>query len=60
MRCPTCEKEFNAVTKAMPFCCERCRQIDLGVWLNEGHSMPMDIEKRFGQLSGEIPDEDDE
>ena len=24
----------------MPFCCERCRMIDLGKWLNEEASIP--------------------
>lgn len=60
MRCPTCEKEFKEVTKSMPFCCERCRQIDLGAWLGEERAMPVDIDKRLAQLSGEIPEEDDE
>jgi len=25
----------------MPFCCERCRQIDLGRWLNEEMTLPL-------------------
>jgi endogenous inhibitor of DNA gyrase (YacG/DUF329 family) len=29
-----------AKTKAMPFCSERCRLIDLGRWLNEEPSVP--------------------
>ena len=24
----------------MPFCSERCRQIDLGRWLDEGYGLP--------------------
>ena len=43
--CPTCKQEFDSEkTKAMPFCSERCRLIDLGRWLKEEHSMP--VEKR--------------
>jgi len=26
----------------MPFCSERCRQIDLGKWLNEEYSVPVE------------------
>ena len=40
IRCPVCERQFDPTrTTAMPFCCERCRQIDLGRWLNEGYSV---------------------
>ena len=43
--CPYCRKKFDrASTKAMPFCSSRCKMIDLGLWLNEVHSMPYDID----------------
>lgn len=39
--CPTCRAEFDStLTPAMPFCSERCRQIDLGKWLDEEHGIP--------------------
>ncbi|MBI84043.1 MAG: DNA gyrase inhibitor YacG [Planctomycetaceae bacterium] len=39
-RCPACEKLFlSAQSSAKPFCSERCRQIDLGLWLEERHSV---------------------
>lgn len=39
-RCPTCDARFDpATSRAMPFCCERCRQIDLGRWLREQHTL---------------------
>lgn len=42
VRCPTCENKFDtAQTKAMPFCSDRCRQIDMGRWLREQHSVPV-------------------
>ncbi|TWT99383.1 zinc-binding protein [Botrimarina colliarenosi] len=45
MRCPLCEKEFDpAESKAMPFCSDRCKTIDLGRWLDEGYSMPQDAD----------------
>ena len=39
-RWPSCEKLFlSAQSSAKPFCSERCRQIDLGLWLEERHSV---------------------
>lgn len=41
IRCPVCDKTFeSADSPAMPFCSPRCRQIDLGRWLNEEYSLP--------------------
>ncbi|MCI0360137.1 MAG: DNA gyrase inhibitor YacG [Planctomycetaceae bacterium] len=43
IRCPICEKQFDpAQSPAMPFCSERCRQIDLGRWLRETYSVPVE------------------
>jgi endogenous inhibitor of DNA gyrase (YacG/DUF329 family) len=43
IRCPICEKRFDAAqSAAMPFCSERCRQIDLGRWLREAYSVPVE------------------
>lgn len=40
--CPTCRKIFDTATSpAMPFCSQRCKQIDLGRWLGEGYSVPI-------------------
>jgi endogenous inhibitor of DNA gyrase (YacG/DUF329 family) len=50
-RCPTCDRQFDIEqTTAMPFCSERCRQVDLGRWLDERHFIQ--VEK--------IPDESEE
>ena len=40
--CPTCKKnsEWNEENTFRPFCCERCKLIDLGEWANEGHTIP--------------------
>lgn len=39
--CPTCNKPFEpAESQAMPFCSNRCRQIDLGRWLREETGVP--------------------
>lgn len=41
--CPTCRKPAlpRAENKAFPFCCERCRVIDLGGWLSESYRVPV-------------------
>jgi uncharacterized protein len=43
IRCPICEKMFPPEkSPALPFCSERCRSIDLGRWLDERHSLPIE------------------
>ncbi len=43
IRCPTCGKTFDSdQSKAMPFCSDRCRRIDLGRWLNEEFGLPVE------------------
>ena len=50
MKCPTCGKEFDpGGSPAMPFCSERCRLIDLGRWLDEGHGLPIERDEKPGQ-----------
>jgi len=58
IRCPICEKQFDpAQSPAMPFCSERCRQIDLGRWLRESYSVP--VERNPEEGTGETRHEDD-
>jgi endogenous inhibitor of DNA gyrase (YacG/DUF329 family) len=39
--CPTCKRELAwEASPFRPFCCERCRLIDLGAWLTERHTIP--------------------
>ncbi|MDD2684852.1 MAG: DNA gyrase inhibitor YacG [Gallionella sp.] len=35
--CPHCGKEhaWDTTNRFRPFCCERCKMIDLGKWANE-------------------------
>lgn len=46
--CPTCDREVDwASNPARPFCCDRCRLIDLGKWADEeyyieGEKVPED------------------
>lgn len=56
--CPTCRKEFQSDDgPSMPFCSERCRLIDLGRWLDERHTIPVEpdedrIEEMLAEESG--------
>lgn len=40
--CPTCHgpSEFSPNNHFRPFCCERCKQIDLGAWASESFRVP--------------------
>jgi endogenous inhibitor of DNA gyrase (YacG/DUF329 family) len=41
LHCPICGKSFDPeASPALPFCSERCRQIDLGRWLDERYGLP--------------------
>lgn len=42
-RCPICGRpaEPRERNKAFPFCSPRCRQVDLGKWLNEEYRVPV-------------------
>lgn len=42
VNCPTCKTKVVWNEKALwrPFCCERCKLIDLGEWASETHRIP--------------------
>ncbi len=46
MRCPICSTQFEPQpgSKTLPFCSARCQQIDLGRWLGEAYSLPVDVD----------------
>jgi endogenous inhibitor of DNA gyrase (YacG/DUF329 family) len=49
--CPICKKDVapRAQNSAFPFCSVRCKQVDLGKWLNEEYTVPAE----------DAPDDDD-
>jgi endogenous inhibitor of DNA gyrase (YacG/DUF329 family) len=52
--CPTCKQEFDSEkSPALPFCSQRCRLIDLGRWLNEEYSMPIEREPELDEFHEE-------
>lgn len=40
--CPQCNRDvvWNTENKFRPFCSERCKMIDLGLWANEEYRVP--------------------
>lgn len=40
MRCPTCKQSVEPGARFRPFCCERCKLIDLGRWLDGSYAIP--------------------
>jgi endogenous inhibitor of DNA gyrase (YacG/DUF329 family) len=38
--CPICKKPVEKEAAAWPFCCERCRLVDLGNWLGGRYAIP--------------------
>ena len=58
LRCLICQKEFESdASKALPFCSERCRTIDLGRWLGEKYQLPIEREEGDQADEGRVPDE---
>ena len=43
--CPECgaSREFSPNNPFRPFCSERCKMIDLGIWASEGYKIPAPI-----------------
>jgi len=56
VKCPVCEKpvKWSAEFPNRPFCCERCKLIDLGAWADESHRIPDTTPRDF------MTDPDDE
>ncbi|MDD4974300.1 MAG: DNA gyrase inhibitor YacG [Bacteriovorax sp.] len=41
VKCPQCDKVFYYYeSEYRPFCCERCKMIDLGHWFEESYRVP--------------------
>lgn len=54
VRCPTCGEFFDPlITPVMPFCSERCQQVDLGRWFNEEIGLPVEPEDEFNDEAAE-------
>jgi endogenous inhibitor of DNA gyrase (YacG/DUF329 family) len=42
VRCPTCggDSIYAPANPFRPFCCQRCKQLDLGAWASEQFAVP--------------------
>jgi len=40
IRCPTCGKTVAYDGTYFPFCCQRCKLVDLGKWFSEEYAIP--------------------
>jgi uncharacterized protein len=58
LRCPICKKEVAFNDPNMPFCSDRCRDIDLGNWATGKYVIPGP--ERSEQLDDEDEREPDE
>ncbi len=57
-RCAECSELLppRQENKNFPFCSTRCKQIDLGRWLNEEYTLPMDRDNTERALPKEFED----
>jgi endogenous inhibitor of DNA gyrase (YacG/DUF329 family) len=61
MQCPICKKPVEPAKEGersyFPFCCERCKLIDLGRWLNGAYQIPVkdDDESHDGETDADDP-----
>ena len=39
-KCPVCGNLIPDDSKFYPFCSQRCKQVDLGIWFTGGYSIP--------------------
>lgn len=55
VRCPTCLRavEWTPAARWRPFCSERCRMIDLGMWFDEAHRIPAEESTSPGREDGD-------
>jgi endogenous inhibitor of DNA gyrase (YacG/DUF329 family) len=61
MRCPVCKSRFDGqLSNSKPFCSERCRLIDLGRWVSEEYSVPVDPDPEADELPERFPGEEDD
>ncbi|MBN4058895.1 DNA gyrase inhibitor YacG [bacterium AH-315-J04] len=53
--CPTCQKLITVAKREdapyRPFCCERCKQVDLGKWLDGTYCISEPL------IADELPEE---
>jgi uncharacterized protein len=57
IRCSICQKTFDSSkSTALPFCSERCREIDLGRWLDERYGLLYESPEKTDEPDQQKPD----
>lgn len=61
VKCPQCDTVFPYYeSESRPFCCERCKMIDLGHWFEESYKVPdKDTNGKRANEESEIENEND-
>ncbi len=55
-KCPTCRKAGNWLAgEFAPFCCHRCKLIDLGKWLTEEHAISEPLRPEHLEKYADLP-----
>ena len=54
MSCPICARETHKSYR--PFCSKRCADVDLGRWLTEGYSVPVEEDDPDAAPSSDAPE----
>jgi endogenous inhibitor of DNA gyrase (YacG/DUF329 family) len=45
VQCPTCSEKFHYYSSEFrPFCSEKCKMIDLGMWFDEAYKVPLETQ----------------
>ncbi len=61
IRCPICNQLFESdQAQSLPFCGERCRQIDLSRWLDEKYALPFERtgDRNPEELPRDLPEDE--
>jgi len=47
--CPNCKEvsEYSLSNTFRPFCSERCKMLDLGLWASEQYAIPVEIKEEY-------------
>jgi endogenous inhibitor of DNA gyrase (YacG/DUF329 family) len=54
--CPICGKPVPPDEPARPFCCRRCKMVDLGRWFSEAYRVPGEDAVSFDDVAPTPPD----
>lgn len=61
VKCPQCETIFTYYeSEFRPFCCERCKMIDLGHWFKESYRVPGKEKNQLNQNSNEYQENEND